>query len=664
MPYTKRTWVDNVTPINAEHLNHMEEGIAALADESEQAELFALSGGHFKKLKPDAEHTVPTYKVDAEDAIYESGYVTGSDYMLCPKHLCIHFGDDTARCFLYFFDLVDGAYVPRWDIVSTTTSTKVKNYLNPANNVKLRMLDIPDGVYMRFSLGAGNVDLYGWDGESFGMPVSADASVRTSGGAEGALFDGGSSGLTLPGSVKYVLCKDSQIFAIWGCKDGVYTALDTSDSRRFWVPPAGYDFFRMRLYFGAQTPYEVKTRVGDVSDRVSVVLDSTHEEAASRAKKVLDACKAVCGLKWTAMQNLSESSKSNYTYKAGVEYNGIPYSSQWGKPHFIGWHISPHTFVNAAADPNSIFYKEVADNGTVTAPYYGLVCSSFASLTDGWPYPQTNAGFVYDPMVTLAWSAMPPLGAVFSDAFDHCVIPERIDRMGDVHAVSMYEAVRPVTSRTTRYSNINPTTDESKFNSTCLDEYLDNYGFVVRHMAATLMTDIPYADFDDVEIIAGSALPYKGDRCVYTSAEASVLINIKREDATGLVLTFPDGTTQTIAFEVGTAQVDVKSYLTQDGIYHIHTDVDSVQASFEFRTVTPITYTLTDGVVSFDRNDFWYAFCSLTGSAFFSEAEACTIPANANGDYSAWSQNGHRVGKVYAVLCKGEYGAYAVPCTT
>ena len=29
MTYIKQTWVDDVTPLDAEHMNHMEEGIAA-----------------------------------------------------------------------------------------------------------------------------------------------------------------------------------------------------------------------------------------------------------------------------------------------------------------------------------------------------------------------------------------------------------------------------------------------------------------------------------------------------------------------------------------------------------------------------------------------------------------------------------------------------------
>lgn len=32
MAYKKQTWVDGVTPLDAEHLNHVEEGISQLSE--------------------------------------------------------------------------------------------------------------------------------------------------------------------------------------------------------------------------------------------------------------------------------------------------------------------------------------------------------------------------------------------------------------------------------------------------------------------------------------------------------------------------------------------------------------------------------------------------------------------------------------------------------
>lgn len=616
--------------------------------------------GHLWRIVPDTDHEVTMYKVTDGVISATDSTVPGSDYMLCPRHLGFNFSGNDARCYLYFFDLVDGTFVPRWDILDVTTaSTSMKNYVNPEVHILSRMLDIPEGVYMQIAIRAGSIDLYGWDGEAFGPALSADASIPAQDGNEYALLANGSSGLTIPGRAKIVCCKDGAIDAIHGYKDGVQTYIE-SESLRFWFPPEGYDFFRVRLYYGPEGNRTMMTVVGDASPWVSELDEATQDMPAARARKVLAACRKVCGIQWTAQAALAESNKYSWTYKEGVTYNGIPYSSQWFTTHFVGWHVSPHTFVNAAADPDSVFYKEVAEGwNDVTAPYYGLVCSSFATLVDGWPYPQTNAGFVYDPLISIAWSAMPPLGAVYSDLATHCVIPERIDRMGVVDAVSMYEAVRPVSGRTTRYSNIDKTADESKFNSAF--DKLENYGFTARHMQATSMSDAPYADFDDVEILTASALPYHGDRCIHTSEDANVYINIKDSAATMLVLVYPDNAEQTIAIN-GAAQVDVKPYLTQDGIYFVYTDADSVQASFEYHAVTPVTYTIVDGAISFDRNDWWYAVCNLNGSAYFPDVEVCCVPVNAGGDYSAWCRDGHYMSKAHCVFYRGQYGAYVAQC--
>ena len=51
MPYTKQTWADHETPLDAEHLNHMEQGIAeaytapgaAVADVAQDADAATLA---------------------------------------------------------------------------------------------------------------------------------------------------------------------------------------------------------------------------------------------------------------------------------------------------------------------------------------------------------------------------------------------------------------------------------------------------------------------------------------------------------------------------------------------------------------------------------------------------------------------------------------------
>ena len=57
MAYQKQTWVDGVTPLNAEHLNHMEQGIGQLSEENvtlSAAQINALDG-MFKVVAYDAD---------------------------------------------------------------------------------------------------------------------------------------------------------------------------------------------------------------------------------------------------------------------------------------------------------------------------------------------------------------------------------------------------------------------------------------------------------------------------------------------------------------------------------------------------------------------------------------------------------------------------------
>jgi len=647
-------------------------------------DLERMTDGHFRRIPLDTDHDVVRYYETSGGEVVAYSAIKGSDYIKCPRHLCIHFSDANARCFLYFYRLVGSEYVVAWDIYKTegepnsTTGNKTLNYLS-AGNTKTYMIDIPEDVYMQAAVYVADVNLYGWDGEPFGVPVSADPTIKTASGGNYPLNEGGSSGIVIPGNAEFVCCGDSSLFAIVGYKDGEMEILDDSAKRRFWVPPKEYDFFRARLYFGSESDQSI-TRVGDASDLVSIVTDNRSELPSARARKVVEACQKVCGMKWTPKSNFflyklsADDETGRYSFKSGVEYNGIPYGSQWFSTHYVGWHVSPHTYINAISDTESAIYKEtvrswpdIETNKNVVS-YYGIVCSAFAAMCDGWPYPQTNAGFVYDPMVTLSFAANPPLGAIFSNLDDHCLIPERVDHVGDVDAVGVYEAANPVCGKRTRYSNIDIDADECSFNSAFLDGYLDGYGYVAHHIKASGTLDsVPYANFDDVDIVAAGALPYKGDRCVYTSEDEHVYINIKDSSAATLVLTAPNGTTKSISIS-GASRIDIEDYLSTDGIYYVHTDTNSTQSTFEYHTVNgdtvePITYTLTGGVISFSRNDFWYAMCVLRGDKFFTGGEWCAVPCRTDGDYSDWSRDGHSISSAKCVFYKGEYGAYPAPLT-
>ncbi|MBO5969531.1 MAG: hypothetical protein J6S14_13640 [Clostridia bacterium] len=636
--------------------------VASIAGYSDQS-IVRASNGHFYPIVPDARHTMTRWlavldesgnELPGKQATYQ---IAGSDYIKCPRYLGVYFADTTARCYLYFYKLNEnGEFVNDWSVLpNATTSQQVKNYLN-INSIPGNMLEFPDETYMQIFVTAGEVKLYGWDGEPFGMPLSSDTSVPVNDSDyESAFPSNGSVGVTVPGAAEYVICKNGYISALFPVSDNTvpedYAKKTLSAS--FVKLPSGYDFFRVRLF-----PESGETIVGDVSDLISVVIPNVASETpAGRSATVIDSCKRVAGIKWSPKANVLVNAETSRTFKAGVVYNGLPYGSEWEKAHYVGWHISPHTFVNAVNDEQSIFYTDKVTND---APYYGLVCSAFATMCAGWSYPQTNAGFVYDPDVDVTRASRPPIGDIYSNLNGgHCLIPERVDSFAGITAISAYESVTPLAVRTTRYSNIADTgEDVSGYNVNYGYDYYNRYGYVVGNKSAASHIAAPYADFDDVTIVGGSARPHRGDRSVYTSEDA-VLINIKDTTAATLYLEKDGGSTVNIGIS-SAAQIDVSSSLNGDGIYYVYTDAGDVRESFEYRSVSSVVCTITsDGVPSFDTDDFWYAACIMKGHPLFSTGMICCVPSADN--YSAWASGPARVSSAHAVFRKGTYGAYTVP---
>lgn len=620
------------------------------------------SDGHFYPIIFDSRHTME--KIVLTDGVEKpnGSLLPSSDYILCSKNLCVLFSDSAARCFLYFYSLNEsGEFELRWDILSTTTSQNVKNYLNSGHVPSGIISNIPDGVYMKICVDAGEVSFYGWDGEMFGMPLSADTSVPINDSDYEAAFPtNGSVGVTVPGTAEFVLCKNAFVTAIFSVAADGSVDMKNHESPRirysFVKLPKGYDFFRLRLH-----PENGETTIGDVSNMISAVIPNVSSEtAAGRSAAIIESCKKVAGIKWSPKVNLLVNGSYSRYFGEGVIYNGLPYGSEWEIPHYLGWHISPHTFVNAANDEQSIFYTQKVTNN---APYYGLVCSAFTTLCAGWPYPQTNAGFLYDPNVDVSRASRPPIGDIYTNLNGgHCLIPERIDSFGGITAISAYESVTPLSMRTTRYSNITDTTkDQSGYNVNY--NYYNQYGYIADHKAAQSTIAAPYADFDDVTIVGGSARPHKGDRSVYTSNEA-VLVNIKNTAATMLYVE-KDGEVVVNYALSDAAQVDITGDLSGDGIYYVYTDISNVRESFEYHEVSEITCTITNGVPSFSDNDFWYAACMVKGSPLYVDEKGalqgmiCCIPARE--EYSAWANGPARITSARAVFRKGTYGAYVVP---
>ena len=627
------------------------------AFEEENRDLLRYSDGHFFRIYAEQTNTMQLYREDNGVVTVEST-TKGSDFIKCPKYLCFEFPNASTVCRINFYDLADGKYTPRWDIVNILYGP-YKNYvrLESAREQHKFCVEIPEGVYMQFSA-PDTVKLFAWDGVAFGMPVQADCSYPKTNGTYSAFSLSGDFGVTLPGTAKYIIATGCDMYVVHGYKGGSSTVAHKSYATKFLKLPEGYDYFRLRAVPEGDA---VKHPAGNINDMISIVVKTEAEKPAGRALEIIKNCEKVCNIRWTPAAELKINSKTSLTFKAGIEYKGIPYGSCWRTAHFVGWHVSPHTFVNAANDPDSIFFKESVDDGEVKAPYYSLVCSSFATMCSGWPYPQINGGYFYDKNVELYWSDKPPIGSVFTN-IGHVVIPARIDYMENSVAVTAYESMKPTSQRSTRTSTVKAADDIGYYDTVAGDRYYNGYGWVAFNSLSNPYMEniVPYigGTHADTTVINGDARPYKGDKSVYTSAEPSVIINIKDTSAETLYL---ENESETVSINLdGAKQIDVKPYIKSDGLYSVYTEKNETHEHFEYRTVNAIHYKMINGVPVLDSKDFWYVMFMMYGDPR-NKGNGKATAQLPEDDYSYLIKNGATCGSVYSAFKKGAYGAYAIP---
>ena len=82
MAYQKQTWVDGVTPLDAEHLNHMEQGISQLSTgepgaDGKSAYAYAVEGG-YTGTEAEFAAKLAQEKFANPNALTFAGAVTGS----------------------------------------------------------------------------------------------------------------------------------------------------------------------------------------------------------------------------------------------------------------------------------------------------------------------------------------------------------------------------------------------------------------------------------------------------------------------------------------------------------------------------------------------------------------------------------------------------------
>jgi hypothetical protein len=195
-----------------------------------------------------------------------------------------------------------------------------------------------------------------------------------------------------------------------------------------------------------------------------------------------------------------------------------------------------------------------------------------------------------------------------------------------------------------------------------------SYPFTVTHRKLSLYST-PYdiVNHGTDRIVNGTARPYKGDRCVYTSAE-DVRINIKDNTATKLYYAESTYANDTFTVTGATQEVDIggaayvnidKTTLTDGSIYSVWTDADSTKEHFEYHDVsTPIDYSITDGVLTLpDDLDYWYAV-TWGYDMRTNYGVVCMHKPDENNSAFAEYRDKYMVQSLQSVIFKGTLGAY------
>lgn len=623
---------------------------------------------------------------------------------------------DGGEFYVYFYDQNKNAI---WDILDA--ADELTGERNRVSTETLRRLngfqftDVPDGCYIRIArANEYNCHLVIWDGGSYGYPLSALFTAFDMDGQKIRLPEDGSACIQVPASAACVIAKPGYTFI-----DLLTSSPTRSDRVNYSESRFPAQIVYLRGFYGAGRAKNLRIVSGydyetgeysavmpntDLSDMVIAVdekLFQASDPAQTVSASVLQNIKSCLDFTWEAKADVLDCwGEKGYkgvvgTFHEGIVYHGIPYRSSWNTASSVGWHVSKQTFMNAANDPDSIFYNTDSAGG----PYYSLVCSSFATLVSGFPYPVTNFGMMKDPRLKITKTDYPVIGGLMTNGYSHCFVPLGASVAEDGSSVlTLVEEIGPATVIQNVFEGISDNWKGIGLSSA----YPGNYPY---NAAPESVSEIPY-DITSFTIKNGSARPYRGDQSVYTSA-MKVLINIKDPEATRLyyqkfdadcdhgciVSASPAGKAQFIAIEPGTKQVSLRSATRSDGtftgaalengaIYGVWASKGSLQnkapANVEFfewydLAEEMVTYSVKDGALVTD-DVFWYARASAGSEEDYiketKKTGGITIPYRppvqtengtmAHSDYSDYAVRAQipSLSMVASFFRKGQFGAY------
>ena len=622
------------------------------------------SSGHLS-LHYLNEAIMDTYK-EVDGVVVGGKQIAGSWFISCVSsylyNLIVEVEHNQTDYYVYFYDSEKRI---TWDVLDTTDEvTGEKNKFTAAGLRALcgfQFADLPSDHYMRIGFVRNDQPttpdprLVVWDKDAFGIRLVAKSGDWEDGNWE-TLPPNGASVIGTTAEMYALIAKPGYTFIRQMIMQAnkSYTAAPHSEITlpsqvailngfSGWNHPKRITI--VKNYDYETGTFDKEALSGDVSDYVCAIplagntkattVYSTNENG--KAKIVSDTAKRIAEIEWVCKRD-TELYNGN-VFKQGVKYHGIPYRSDWQHDSLFGWHVTAHTFVNAANDPDSIFYhgaKPGNQDGLIVGPYYSLVCSSFASLASYFDYPVTNWNMVQDPNLTVTVENDPGVGSLCTNGVGHALIPIARTVGGGMNANSV---IVEQSGTITGYKNL-----YSEYLTTDLPgggidgrNILRNYIFKIN-----MKNDLNIRtclNITEVDITNGSARPYKGDGCVFTSRE-DVKINIKDPLANRLYYqkftsTFqagrptrawtPAGEPQYIAIDPGTSSVILRTKTTDGlhgGVELDHAEIYGVWASINDVTATapdnteyfewhdleqePITYRYDNGTLK-TNDEFWYA---------------------------------------------------------
>lgn len=604
---------------------------------------------------------------------------------------------DTEEYYIYFYDKEKNIAWNVFDYIDK--NTKERNRISAKELRELngfQFSDILNAEYIRVaSVNGHGCKVLIWDGIHTGYPITTLSSVFTNDGNIEQMPADASFSIQIPDTAQYLIAKPGYTFIGMTVINGT-TWMNTSNSTlRFpaqVVDLSGIDINShkniriIKNYNYNNHSFSNEMPNGDISDYiVSIDILKYREDTGFSpiSQNLADRIEACMNFVWEAKENVG-------SFKKGITYYGIPYRSSWATSSSVGWHVTKQTFMNAANDPDSIFYHTPSEEKP--GPYYSLVCSSFATLVKGMLYPNTVLGLMNDINNTIDEVPFPIAGALMTNGIGHCYIPiNSYSSLSEDNVLTVAEQITPITSVRNIFESIPDTWKGIGPKASSISKY-------VYSVTSLDKGEVPY-DIVNCVIKNGSARPFRGDQCVFTSS-MDVLINIKNLKANrlyyqkfevecdhGYIESFePQGEASYIDIIPGVKQINLRSAtkengqysgvsLKNGGVYGVWASVNDEQCDapcnvefFEWYDldIEKIYYSVFEHAL-FTHDLFWYAMTkvyqgdsSKTKPEFGGSVIPCISLQDSIPDYTMFSKELKLSSNnsVMAFFRKGRFGAY------